>query len=162
MKTISVISGIILILLIFNSCKNYYGFEKTELKQNYLYVDYLIKNTDSLYIVFQDTLKVHKSNSTDEWTLRFTSDLLKKNIIKGKFQDGYDFVDEKIEYVYADREKKEIDYFHYIKIRSKQNKGIIWFEFINESRTSWKLISFHFCNNFNERLMSPEVPCDKD
>ncbi len=163
MKTITVISGIIVIMLTFNSCKNYYGFEKSELKQNYLYVDYLIKNADSLYFVFQDTLKVHKINSTDERSLRFTSDLLKKNIIKGKFKDGYDFVDEDFYAVQDNSTRIILWYNHLIKIRSKNNKDIIWFEFINdEPRTTWKLIMFYFCNNFDERLMSPEIPCDKD
>jgi len=163
MKKISVISGIILILLIFNSCKNYYGFEKSELKQNYLYVDYLIKNTDSLYFVFQDTSKVHKINSIDEKRLRFTSDLLKEHIFKNRFQDGYDFVDADFYAVQDLSTKKILRYNHLIKIRSKYNKDIIWFEFINyEPKTSWKLIMFYFCNNFNAQKMSPEIPCNKD
>lgn len=163
MKTINVILVIIIIILSVNSCKNYYGFERTELKQNYLYVDYLIKNADSLYFVFQDTSKVHKIKNKDERSLRFTSDLLQKNIKKGKFQDGYDFVDEDFYAVQDNSTKKILWYNHLIKIRSKYNKDIIWFEFNNdEPKTTWKLMMFYFCNNYNARKMSPEIPCERD
>ncbi|HPO63843.1 MAG TPA: hypothetical protein PK762_12255 [Candidatus Kapabacteria bacterium] len=161
MKTINILAVIIFMILTFNSCKNYNGIEKSELKQNYLYVDYLIKNADSLYFVFQDISKVHKSNSSDEWTLRFTSDLLKKNIINGKFQDGYDFEDDETHQVYDNQERKNFSFLHLIKIRSKYNQDIIWFEFIKETNSSWKLHSFYFCNNYQEQKMSPQLPCDK-
>lgn len=161
MKSINVISLIIFIMLTVNSCKNYYGIEKSELKQNYLYVEHLIKNADSLYNIFQDKLKVDESNSKDEWTLRFTSDLLKKNIIEGKFQDGYDFEDEEIHQVYDNEERKNYSFLYLIKIRSKYNQDIIWFEFLKETNSSWKLLSFYFCNNYQEQKQSPLAPCDK-
>ena len=148
MKTINVILVIIFIIAV-SSCKNYDGFERTELKQNYLYVDYLIKNADSLYIIFHDTLKVHENRSIDEKRILYSSNLLKEHIIENKIQDGYDFVMMNTK-VYDNR-KENYSFLHLIKIRSKHDQDIPWFEFIKETNSPWKLLSFYFCNNYRGR-----------
>jgi len=162
MKTIMKIVLLIIILTQLISCKSYYGFSKSDLEKNYKFVEYIMNNIDSLYTILSDTSKIYFSSSMTKERIQYRVDNLFEHYNENRFIMGYNYVDDDFKAVYNHSSNTIAYYLHCIKIRSKYNDDIIWFEFtIDEPRTSWKLLAFHFCNNYNAQRMSPELPCDK-
>ena len=161
MKQIIKIFILIIILTQLFGCKSYYGFNKSDLEKNYKFVEYIMNNIDSLQIIFSDTLKMNVSSSMNNDIIKFLVDNFNEHYIKNRFFDGYDYVDDDIIAVYDNNASKILYYLHKIKVKSRYNNEIIWFEFIKKSSIKWKLLLFYFCNNYNAQKMSPDLPCDK-
>ena len=162
MKTIIKILILMTLITQLFSCKSYYGFSKSELEVNYKFVDYIMNNIDSLKSIFNDNSKFIHANDMSEEIKQLRIDRLKNHILINRFLNGYTYEDEEFRAIYDYSRINIICYEHSIKIKSIYNDDIIWFEFINyEPRTSWKFLSFYFCNNYNAQKMSPELPCDK-
>jgi len=162
MKAINIIKVIILISILISCQTTKYDIKKSELKKNYKLVEYLIDNKDSLYSIFSDLSKVSKSFAINEERIKSKVNSFYNYIVTHKFFGGYDFVDEEIEALHETIGDKILFYLHNIKIKSKYDGKIIWFLFTSESKENWKLSRFHFCNNYNERLLGPDVPCDSE
>lgn len=162
MKAINIIKVIILISILIGCQTTKYDIKKSELKKNYKLVEYLIDNLDSLHIIFSDSSKVDKIFAINEEMRIAKINRLYNYVMKHKIIDGYNFVNEEIEAIYEPIEFKIDFYLHNIKIKSKFDGKIIWFIFTSKSKNNWKLLTFYFCNNYNERLLGPDVPCDSE
>ena len=139
-----------------------YDIKKSELKKNYKLVEYLINNKDSLYSIFGDSSIVYESFAINDEMRESEAKSLYNYIIAHRFLIGYNFVDEEIEALHDTIGDKILFYLHNIKIKSKYDGQIIWFIFTSDNKNNWKLTNFYFCNNYNEQLLSPDVPCDSE
>jgi len=161
MKTIIKLAFFILIFQIYG-CHTYYGLNRSELNDNYKFVEYIMSNIDSLDSIFSDTTKVDSYISLDRKEIQREIRRITRHITENKFLDGYDFVDEDLK-KYEEARDSGIYYFyrHRIKIKSRYNGDIIWFVFFIDPPNTWKFSQFHFCNNYNVQTPDSAFPCDK-
>lgn len=171
MNNKTIIAVIFLLLNFLYSCQTTrYGFTKSDLAENYKFIERIMKNIDSLYTILSDTSKVVTTISEYDDIIEIENQRLKKYLLESKFIDGYDYVDEDIYYIGYSPEStniKEEDiikiYTHGIKLKSRFNGEIIWFLFKYGRNKVWKYECFKDCNNYLGWTpeLEPVVPCDK-
>lgn len=157
------------IAFILSSCQTANSdFTKQELKNNYEFVESVLKNIDSLNFILSDTSKVVTTISKHKVDIRIEANWLKEYLLENKFIEGYDYVGEDLYYNFYildignNSEEKKV-YTHGIKLKSKYNGEIIWFLFGKDAIYSSKYKGFEKCNNYLERVQELKyvIPCDK-
>ncbi|OGU58036.1 MAG: hypothetical protein A2X64_00440 [Ignavibacteria bacterium GWF2_33_9] len=158
---------LLLSISVFFSCKTINESSYLDSHKNLNTVKKIIDNYSTLETYLN--YKILSDNFFFKYDVEYKISRLKEHIVKNKFYEGFKFeIKDSIEKIYHfahdnnSFDTNSFEIMNLIKIKSIYNKNIIWFIFnYYEDQKIWKLSSIQYCNNYNERALGADVPCDK-